>query len=69
MFSKLLHSIENMGLDYYDKDEVEHYFNYMGCLATEGSYDRMESLLNTGMHPANVILLLASQENDLPKVC
>lgn len=61
-------SVENMGLDYYDKDEVEHYFNYMGCLATEGTYDRMEALLAGGLHPANVILLLASAENDAPKV-
>jgi len=62
-------SVESMGLDYYDKDEVEHYFNYMGCLATEGTYDRMEALLTSGLHPANVILLLAAQENDTPKVC
>ncbi|KAF5830818.1 hypothetical protein DUNSADRAFT_13988 [Dunaliella salina] len=60
-------SIENMGLDYYDADEVEHYFNYMGLLATEGTYDRM-NLLKSMHHPAHVILLLASQENDDPKI-
>lgn len=38
-----------------------------GCLATEGTYDRMELLLEKH-HPGNVILLLASQENDDPKV-
>eukprot|EP00200_Dunaliella_tertiolecta_P002081 CAMPEP_0202343270 /NCGR_PEP_ID=MMETSP1126-20121109/3466_1 /ASSEMBLY_ACC=CAM_ASM_000457 /TAXON_ID=3047 /ORGANISM="Dunaliella tertiolecta, Strain CCMP1320" /LENGTH=163 /DNA_ID=CAMNT_0048934321 /DNA_START=130 /DNA_END=621 /DNA_ORIENTATION=- len=60
-------SVENMGLDYYDEDEVEHYFNYMGLLATEGTYDRM-NLLKSMHDPAHVILLLACQENDDPKI-
>jgi len=51
-----------------DEDEVEHYFNYMGLLASEGTYDRM-NLLKSMHIPAHVILLLASQENDDPKVC
>jgi hypothetical protein len=27
---------------------VEHYFNYMGMLAVEGTYDRMEEMLSSG---------------------
>ncbi len=27
-------------------DDVEQYFNYMGCLAVEGTYDRMYALLD-----------------------
>jgi hypothetical protein len=29
-----------------DSDDVEQYFNYMGCLAVEGTYDRMYALIN-----------------------
>ena len=32
-------------------DDVEQYFNYMGCLAVEGTYDRMYALLD-GAAPA-----------------
>lgn len=52
----------------YIYDDVEQYFNYMGFLATEGTYDRMEAMLNSGLHPIDVILLLACSENDTPKV-
>jgi hypothetical protein len=30
-------------------DDVEHYFNYMGMLAVEGTYDRMEEMLSSGV--------------------
>ena len=43
------------------------YFNYMGCLADEGNYDRMYKL-SEGRHPIDVILLLAATENDTPKI-
>lgn len=36
-------------------DDVEHYFNYMGMLAVEGTYDRMEEMLSSG------VILLAAQ--------
>ena len=29
------------GKDEYEEVDVEYYFNYMGMLAIEGSYDRM----------------------------
>uniref|UniRef100_A0A7S3QK50 Uncharacterized protein n=1 Tax=Dunaliella tertiolecta TaxID=3047 RepID=A0A7S3QK50_DUNTE len=54
-------------MDYYDKDEVLLYFDYIGLLATEGSYDMMNELLEIHS-PGNVILLLAARENDAPKV-
>lgn len=40
----------------------------MGFLATEGTYDRMEALLKSGLHAIDIILLLACSENDTPKV-
>lgn len=52
----------------YEMEDVEHYFNYMGCLAVEGTYDRMELLMSSGLDPVDVILLLAAAENDDPKV-
>ncbi|KAF5834613.1 hypothetical protein DUNSADRAFT_8654 [Dunaliella salina] len=54
-------------MDYYDKDEVLLYFDYIGLLATEGSYDLMNQLLEVHS-PGNVLLLLASRENDAPKI-
>jgi len=39
----------------------------MGFQAAEGSYDRMD-LLKSMHSPAHVILLLACEENDQPKV-
>ncbi|KAL2943701.1 Protein LHCP TRANSLOCATION DEFECT [Bienertia sinuspersici] len=51
--------------DDYDKDD---YFNYMGMLAVEGSYDKMEALLNQKIHPVDILLLMASSEGDKPKI-
>lgn len=56
------------GRDDYDRDDVEHYFNYMGCLAVEGTYDRMNALIESGKHPIDIILLFASAEGDTPKI-
>ncbi|CAH9112372.1 unnamed protein product [Cuscuta epithymum] len=54
--------------DDFDRDDVEQYFNYMGMLAVEGSYDKMEALLKQDIHPVDVLLLLAASEGDQPKV-
>eukprot|EP00246_Nothoceros_aenigmaticus_P017454 TRINITY_DN8517_c0_g1_i1.p1 TRINITY_DN8517_c0_g1~~TRINITY_DN8517_c0_g1_i1.p1 ORF type:complete len:181 (+),score=9.00 TRINITY_DN8517_c0_g1_i1:119-661(+) len=54
--------------DEFDRDDVEQYFNYMGMLATEGTYDKMEALLNKGIHPVDILLLLAASEGDKPKI-
>jgi hypothetical protein len=44
------------------------YFNYMGMLAVEGTYDKMEALLNQGIHPVDILLMLAASEGDKPKI-
>ncbi|KAI3928365.1 hypothetical protein MKW98_023966 [Papaver atlanticum] len=52
----------------FDKDDVEQYFNYMGMLAVEGTYDKMNDLLKQNIHPVDILLLMASSEGDLPKI-
>ncbi|CAA7048435.1 unnamed protein product [Microthlaspi erraticum] len=54
--------------DDFDKDDVEQYFNYMGMLAVEGTYSKMEALLNLNIHPVDILLLLAATEGDKPKI-
>lgn len=46
----------------------EQYFNYMGMLAVEGSYDKMEALLEQKIHPVDILLLMAASEGDKPKI-
>ncbi|CAM6103184.1 unnamed protein product [Calypogeia fissa] len=58
----------SQGRDDFDRDDVEQYFNYMGMLATEGTYDKMEALLNTGKAAVDILLLLAASEADVPKI-
>lgn len=58
----------SQGREDFDRDDVEQYFNYMGMLAAEGSYDKMEALLDTGIHPVDILLLLAASEGDRPKI-
>ncbi|GKV15669.1 hypothetical protein SLEP1_g26438 [Rubroshorea leprosula] len=54
--------------DDFDRDDVEQYFNYMGMLAVEGSYDKMEALLSQNIHPVDILLMLAASEGDKPKI-
>ncbi|XP_021755820.1 protein LHCP TRANSLOCATION DEFECT-like [Chenopodium quinoa] len=54
--------------DDFDRDDVEQYFNYMGMLAVEGTYDKMEALLNQNIHPVDILLLMAASEGDQPKI-
>ncbi|XP_057809833.1 protein LHCP TRANSLOCATION DEFECT-like [Salvia miltiorrhiza] len=54
--------------DDFDRDDVEQYFNYMGMLAVEGSYDKMEALLQQNIHPVDILLLMAASEADIPKI-
>ena len=58
----------SQGREDYSEDDVEHYFNYMGMLAVEGTYDRMYAMQASGLAPVDVLLIMAAQENDLPKV-
>ncbi|KAJ4726108.1 Lhcp translocation defect-like protein [Melia azedarach] len=65
---------ENAGIygsqtrDDFDRDDVEQYFNYMGMLAVEGTYDKMEALLSQNIHPVDILLMLAASEGDKPKI-
>lgn len=34
----------------------------------EGSYDKMEALLNQNIHPVDILLLMAASEADKPKI-
>ncbi|KAL8172452.1 hypothetical protein V2J09_024256 [Rumex salicifolius] len=54
--------------DDFDRDDVEQYFNYMGMLAVEGTYDKMEALLNLNIHPVDILLMMAASEADKPKI-
>ncbi|KAL7598204.1 protein LHCP TRANSLOCATION DEFECT [Lactuca sativa] len=54
--------------DDFDRDDVEQYFNYMGMLAVEGTYDKMEALLSMNIHPADILLMMAASEGDKPKI-
>ncbi|OMO80605.1 hypothetical protein CCACVL1_12859 [Corchorus capsularis] len=58
----------SQGRDDFDRDDVEQYFNYMGMLAVEGTYDKMEALLNQNIHPVDILLMLAASEGDKPKI-
>ena len=40
----------------------------MGMLAVEGTYSKMEALLDTGIHPVDILLLMAASEGDRPKI-
>ena len=40
----------------------------MGMLAVEGSYDKMDALLNQNIHPVDILLLMAASEGDKPKI-
>ncbi|KAL3145880.1 hypothetical protein ABBQ38_015250 [Trebouxia sp. C0009 RCD-2024] len=52
----------------YSAEDVEYYFNYSGILAERGSYALLEDLLESGMAPCDILLLLSSSEGDAPKV-
>jgi len=54
--------------DDYDRIEMQNYFDYTGRLAVEGNYASFDRYEASGMHPAEVILLWACEEGDLPKV-
>ncbi|BBH01955.1 hypothetical protein Prudu_012375 [Prunus dulcis] len=45
-------------------------FNYMGMLAVEGTYDKMNALLSQNIHPVDILLLMAASETegDKPKI-
>lgn len=56
----------SQGREDYSADDVEHYFNYMGMLAVEGTYDRMEQLLSSGVLASAIP---GSVSSDAPDLC
>ena len=52
----------------FDFQEVEDYFNYMGMLAAEGNYEKLDELCDSWLEPVDLLLLMACSENDTPKV-
>ncbi|CAL9168951.1 unnamed protein product [Musa hybrid cultivar] len=54
--------------DDFSRYDVEQYFEHMGMLAAEGSYDKMEALLDQKIHPADILLMAAASEGDKPKM-
>lgn len=34
----------------------------------EGSYEKIQALLNLGIHPVDILLMLAASESDVPKI-
>ena len=67
-FGKAPEAMPTMSRSDFDADDVEHYFNYMGMLATEGTYDRLEAMLAQGLAPVDLLLLMAASEDDTPKI-
>ncbi|RRT44406.1 hypothetical protein B296_00037852 [Ensete ventricosum] len=54
--------------DDFRRYDVEQYFENMGMLAAEGSYDKMEALLHQKIHPVDILLMMAASEGDKPKM-
>jgi hypothetical protein len=67
-FGKADAPLPSMGRSDFSAEDVEYYFNYMGMLATEGTYDRLEAMLAQGLAPVDLLLLMAASENDSPKL-
>ena len=58
----------SQGKDDYEDVDVEYYFNYMGLLAVEGTYDRMNALMETGIHPSGCYFALRERRGGYAKV-
>lgn len=52
----------------FEYQDADDYFNCMGMLAAEGTYDRLDAWVDAGVDPVDMILLMACQENDYSKV-
>ena len=52
----------------YVPEDAEEYFQYMGILAEECTFDRLNGMVKQGMDPIDIILVLACGENDVSKV-
>ena len=45
-----------------------YYFEYMGMLAADGTYDRLDRMKAAGLPAVDLLLLMAAGEGDAPKV-
>lgn len=52
----------------YRMADAEDYFNYMGLLAVDGTYDRLEEMVSAGLDPMDLMMCMAVEEGDKPKV-
>lgn len=71
LWGEILHKdlvIVKSDLKAYHMHLLLQYFNYMGMLAVEGTYDKMEALLSEKIHPVDILLLMAASEGDKPKI-
>ena len=50
------------------EDDVNFYFEYMGMLAVDGDYARLDRMKSAGLAAVDLLLLMAAGENDAPKV-
>lgn len=44
------------------------YYEYMGMLASDGDYNRLDRMRAAGLPPVDLLLLMAAGEGDAPKV-
>mmetsp|Transcript_2361 Transcript_2361/g.3937 ORF Transcript_2361/g.3937 Transcript_2361/m.3937 type:complete len:175 (+) Transcript_2361:45-569(+) len=49
----------------YDHEDVAQYFEFMGILAQERTYDSMDAMFASGLKAVDVLLLLACAEGDV----
>ena len=56
------------GRDDFCDDDVNFYFEYMGMLAVDGDYARLDRMKSAGLAAVDLLLLMAAGENDAPKV-
>ena len=49
-------------------DDVNFYFEYMGMLAVDGTYARLDRMKSAGLAAVDLLLLMAAGEDDAPKV-
>ena len=54
--------------DDFCEDDVNFYFEYMGMLAVDGDYARLDKMKSAGLAAVDLLLLMAAGENDAPKV-
>lgn len=53
----------SQGRDDYEDIDLEHYFNYIGALAEDGTYDRLYALSDSGLEPIDAILVCAASHS------